>query len=445
MAETHITRELLLGVHRGEIPAALLSQIKLRHLLGLCPYCRREFEAFRREVAGQARTGLATALAAIGVQVAQLERKHRRATQDLRDLLKLPPEERSGRVRRSRSRFRGTHLAHLLLEKGHEVLTKDPREAFHLAELSRLVLQQSGYEPEVLIVLVLAVASMANASRVGGNPRRAEELFNHARYLATEHGVTEAAILARVDDLEGSLRKDQRQLTQAEELFTRAGTLYRFADSRVDMARALINLGATYNLQERSDEAVEVTRAALDELSPEREPRLYMNGRYNLALFLVESGEPDQAAEVLDADADLYKRYPEPWVQLRLTGLRGKIAQARGDFAAAEAAFLRMREGFLQEGLGYDAAIVSMDLALLYLRQGRTAELKALAREMLPIFRSQDVHREAVAALVLFQEAVREEQVTAAFIRELASYLDAARTDPSLRFREALRIDPEPF
>lgn len=44
-----------------------------------------------------------------------------------------------------------------------------------------------------------------------------------------------------------------------------------------------------------------------------------MNGRYNLALFLVESGESEQAAEVLDADAGLYKRYPEPWLQLRLT------------------------------------------------------------------------------------------------------------------------------
>ena len=95
-----------------------------------------------------------------------------------------------------------------------------------------------------------------------------------------------------------------------------------------------------------------------------------------------------------------------------------------------------MREGFLQEGSGYDAAIVSMDLALLYLRQGRPAELKALAKEMLPIFRSQDIHRETVAALVLFQEAAREEQVTAAFVRELIAYLDAARHDPALRFRE---------
>ncbi len=437
MADIHVTRELLLGVHRGELPPRLLTQIGLQHLLSLCPHCRREFERFRREAAGQTRTDAAMASAAFGAQVVQLEKKHRQAQRDLRDLLKLPQEERAGRIKRSKSRFRGGHLAHLLLEESHRRLMKYPREAYHFSELARVVMQQSPYDSEMLGILALAVAFMANASRVSGNPRRAEEHFSHARYLVTEHGVTEAAILARIDDLEGSLRKDQRLLTRAEELFTRAVMLYQLADSRVDMARVLLNLGATHNLQGNPERAVEVARAALAELSPEREPRLYVSGRYNLALFLVDSGEPEQAAEVLDADADLYKRYPESWLQLRLTGLRGKIAQARGDFAAAETAFLQMRDGFLQEGLGYDAAIVSMDLALLYLRQGRTAELKTLAREMLPIFRSQDVHREAVAALVLFQEAVREEQITAAFVREIAAYLDAARTDPTLRFRQS--------
>jgi tetratricopeptide (TPR) repeat protein len=437
MADIHITRELLLGVHRGELSARVLMQIGLQHLLSLCPLCRREFERFRRDTAGHTRADAALASATFGTQVIQLERNHRQAKRDLRDLLKLPQEDRAGRIRRSRGRFRGSHLALLLLEESDGWLFKDPREAFHFSELAHVVMQQSPFDQEMLGVLTLSVASMANASRAVGDRRGAEGHFRHARYLVREHSVTDAAILARIDDLEGSLRKDQRRLPQAEELLTRAVMLYQLADSRVNMARALVNLGATYNLQGKLDQAVEVTRAALQELSPEREPRLYMNGRYNLALFLVESGEPEQAAEVLDADADLYKRYPEPWVQLRLTGLRGKIAQAQGDFAAAETAFLQMRDGFLQEGVGYDAAIVSMDLALLYLRQGRTAELKALAREMLPIFRSQDVHREAVAALALFQEAVREEQITAAFVREIAAYLDAARTDPALRFRQS--------
>jgi tetratricopeptide (TPR) repeat protein len=435
MAEIHVTRELLLGVHRGELPARSLTQIGLQHLLSLCPHCRREFEAFRREIRVATDVGIASA--AFRTQVILLERKHRQAKHDFGDLLKLPREERGGRVRRARSRFRGSHLAHLLLDEVQRQLGSNPGEARHLAELAHVVLQQSPFDPEVLSLLALTAATMANASRALGERRRAEEHFRHARYLVKEHEVTEAAILARIDDLEGSLRKDQRRLAEAEALFRRAVMFYQLADSRLDVACVLLNLGATYNLQGRAAEAVEVTRAALQDLSPERDPRLYTGGRYNLALFLVESGEPGQAAEVLDADMDLHARLPQSWLQLRLTGLRGKIAQAQGDFAAAESAFLQMRDGFLQEELGYDAAIVSMDLALLYLRQGRTAELKALAREMLPIFRSQDVHREAVAALVLFQEAVREEQITAAFVREIAAYLDAARTDPSLRFRQS--------
>ena len=434
MGDIHVTRELLLGVLRGELPTDLLTQVSLQHLLRLCPYCWREFEAFRREVETGRDAGLI--LASLGVQMARLEKEHRRAEEDLRDLLALSKQECVDRIRRSRRRFRGSHLVHLLLEESQEKLTTDPKEAQHAAELAHLVVQNTPFDRDVLHLLVLTHASIANACRLTGDTRQAEEHFGHAKYLVNHHAVSETALLARIDDLEGSLRRDQRQLSEAERLYTRAASLYKIIDARVDQARVLLKLAATYNHQGKAALAVAITREALEGLSPEAEPRLYMNGRYNLAMFLVESGEPRQAAEVLDADAELFQRYPEPWVQLRIMGLRGKIAAAQRDFATAEAAFLEMREGFLREESGYDAAIVSMDLALLYLRQGRTAELKTLAKEMLPIFRSQDVHREALAALVLFQEAVREEQVTAAFVRELATYLDAARNDPSLRFRQ---------
>jgi tetratricopeptide (TPR) repeat protein len=436
MEDSHVTRELLLGAFRGELPTAFVAQVGLQHLLGLCPRCRREFEAFRRQIGAEsAKADAGLVSAALALQVTHLEEEHRRAERDLRDLLALDQEERPGRIQRSRSRFRGGHLVHLLLERGQERLALDTGEALHLTELAYFVLQHSQLGRETMELLALTYASLGNASRVAGDRRRAAEYFGQARYLVTRHAVTDAGLLARIDDLEGSLRKDQRLFEQAERLFSRSALLYTMAEARVELARVLLNLASTYNLQGNVGRALDTARSALAELSREKEPRLYLSGRYNLALFLVDSGEPGQAEQVLEEDADLYKRYQEPWLQLRLAGLRGKIAAARGDFATAETAFLEMRDGFLEQGIGFDAAIVSMDLALLYLRQGRTAELKALAREMLPIFRSQDVHREAVAALVLFQEAVREEQITTVFVRELAAYLDQARTDPSLRFR----------
>ena len=96
----------------------------------------------------------------------------------------------------------------------------------------------------------------------------------------------------------------------------------------------------------------------------------------------------------------------------------------------------RMARGwcFIEEGIPYDTALVSLDLALLYARQRRTADLKRLAEEMVPIFSAQDVHREATAALVLFQDAARREAVTAEMVREVAAFLEAARGRPELRF-----------
>ena len=89
---------------------------------------------------------------------------------------------------------------------------------------------------------------------------------------------------------------------------------------------------------------------------------------------------------------------------------------------------------FVAQGIGYDAAMVSLDLAVLYLRQGRTDEVRRLAEEMLPIFQAQDVHREAFAALVLFQEAARHDQMTLDRAIEILTYLREARTDPERRF-----------
>lgn len=53
---------------------------------------------------------------------------------------------------------------------------------------------------------------------------------------------------------------------------------------------------------------------------------------------------------------------------------------------------------------------------------------------MPPIFQAQDVHREALAALHLFQEAVRQQELTIEKALEVAAYLREARTEPGLRF-----------
>jgi len=120
---------------------------------------------------------------------------------------------------------------------------------------------------------------------------------------------------------------------------------------------------------------------------------------------------------------------------LRPSVVRGDVAAGMGDLDAAERAYLATRDGFVAQGIGYDAAMVSLDLAVLYLREGRTADVRRIAEEMLPIFAAQDVHREALAALTLFQEAARQDQLTVERAREVVTYLREARSEPGVRFQ----------
>jgi tetratricopeptide (TPR) repeat protein len=125
--------------------------------------------------------------------------------------------------------------------------------------------------------------------------------------------------------------------------------LFSVAGETVERARALIKLGYMYFLQGELIRAIETTKAGLRDL-PGQERHLYLCGRYNLARFLTESGEYREAAEILGEDEELRREFPEPWTQLRLVWLRGKIAAGRGDEEAAEQSFLAARPASSDSG-----------------------------------------------------------------------------------------------
>src|SRR5205807_8475354 len=101
----------------------------------------------------------------------------------------------------------------------------------------------------------------------------------------------------------------------------------------------------------------------------------------------------------------------------------------------AEALFLEARSKYLAEEIPYEAALVSLELAILYAEQERTAELKQLAVEMLPIFASRHIHREAMAALMFLKQAVESERLSLEVVTGIADFLQRAKSDPDLQFK----------
>ncbi len=75
---------------------------------------------------------------------------------------------------------------------------------------------------------------------------------------------------------------------------------------------------------------------------------------------------------------------------------------------------------FAEQGLEYDVALAVLDLAGLLLEEGRPGEAARRVAEVRPAFHVRNIHREELASLVLFLQAVEADVATAALARAAA-------------------------
>lgn len=433
MSDIHITREMLRGVAHGDLALRFLLDVGYHHLSTLCPTCRAEILAWSQEQA----LGHSEPKPLVSVLPPLLERhagdaaaERVVAERDLLELLRLPHPDRLPRIRRARGRFRGVTLAALLLEASREKMPADFQAVHELAETALTVLRHTPAGLTNGELMVRAVSYMGNAKRAMSRLQEARSRFEFARSLVRFEGVTESLALAELDWFEGALAMDQRRFRSAEQMLGRAVVLSLLAAGPLQAARPMLTLGTMYYNRGEYRKAIEVTQLAVGLLPGDQDELFYLSCRHNLALYLCEAGRCHEAADALEQDEPLYARFPEPFTQLRLLWVRGKIAAGLGQRDAAERAFNEARDGFLSQGVGYDAAMVSLDLALLFAQQRRTGDLLRVAEEMHPIFEAQDVHREAAAAILLFQKAARKQAVTCRRARR-ARPLSALRPERS--------------
>lgn len=157
--------------------------------------------------------------------------------------------------------------------------------------------------------------------------------------------------------------------------------------------------------------------------------------KHNLVHHLYDIGRYHQAMAMVPETRALHQQTGNEMDLVRFRWLVGQILRDSGDLDRAEEELSEVRDFFVQKQIAHDSALVSLDIAAIYLRQQRTSELKELATEMLTIFQALRINREAIAALVLFQKAVELERVSLGLMRDLAAYLKASRQDPRLPFR----------
>lgn len=441
MAEYHPDRETLESYSRGGLLPEQSAWIE-RHLRAGCAVCQRtvdgilatfgqspaaapwdEEECWRRIF-----NRLEQRVALIG-----LERAAAPALVD--EILALPQEERASRLGR---RHRTLAVCELLIERSFEEGFENPARSVEIAELAILLserLDAAHYGRAVVQDLrARAWAYLGNARRISSDLPGAEQALKHAEALA-EEGSADPLEEARLLDLKASLLSDQGRFEEAAEVLGVVIDIYEEVRDPHRKGRALISQGLFLSYAGRPDKAVERIRLGLSLIDPATESRLVLMACHNLAWALNDCGRAEEALRYLESFRSSYAEFPNAWTGLRLRWLEGRIAAGLGRLDEAEERLRAVRESFVEQGLGYDASMVTLDLAALYLGQeGRGAEVRKLAAEMLPVFLSQDVHRQALAALAAFQQAVETDRATPGLVREITAYLLRARRNPGLRF-----------
>jgi tetratricopeptide (TPR) repeat protein len=324
----------------------------------------------------------------------------------------------------------------LVGEESERAASVDAKRALELASFAlRFAEQVSDVEDRAS--RVFAWAFLGNARRVGGDLAGAEEAFSRSVSLQMgwPTGRPELPDLWHLLDLEASLRTSLRQLPEALRLLDRAVQVAPRTASI--QARLLCKRSVALDRMGDPEGAIAALREALEQLDHGAEPRLLCMLHFNLMDTLCSIGQAAEAAEMLPELRRLQAQMGNGLNQIRLRWLEGKIDAGLGRLDAAIAALSGVRAAFAGEGLRYDEAQAGIDLAGLYLEQGRTDEVKRLVLLMAPVFQAQGVHQEARKALHLFRRAVELETVTVELARRLAAYLRRAQDDPELRFEEA--------
>lgn len=334
-----------------------------------------------------------------------------------------PPEARAAVVREKED-YRSWALSELVCHESVEMASHDAGEAVMLAELACVIAARvPEEEPLRLRSLGYAHVHRGNSLRVQGQSLpAADEAFAHAKPLwkAGAAGDPERLLNeARVLGMEASLRLDQRRLPEALDVLDEALAADRDGSQE---ERLLIKRAKVLEEMDNPEAAITTLRQVLPRIA-EGDTRLLWNVRFNIIVLLCAQCRYDEAAELQGQTRDLALRLGKRLILARTNWVHGWIDAGRGSHAEAEGAFERARQEFLAQGIAFDSALVSLELAVLYVEQGRFTEVKKLARELAPIFKSQKVERESLATVKLFHEAVEQETITVELARRLREEL----------------------
>ncbi len=447
MSEHHPRREALEGLLLSRLPAAEAKDT-IGHLLGGCERCQEDLSPlatamFTPDAAPEPHLSEPEVDAydlAISAAFNKALQRERELASD-REMARRKGEEIVRALRRAETPAlpdgpASWGLCEVLLEKSRELRHSDPAGMLVLANLARLAADRLA--PQVhgadqrTDMQARAWAELANAYRITDDFPQAEAAMACALDLRAQ-GTGDPLLYARIADLNASLLCDLRRFREAFRMLDIAYAIHRRHSDAHEVGRILILRGLYTGYAGQPEEGLQLLVQGLPMIDRARDPKLVFHTLHNILLFRVELGEYEAAQRQLQRMRSLYAAHAA-WLDLvKLHRLEAEIAAGLGDLETAEATFQQIRQDLNEAGLAYQAALVSLDLASVWLRQGRTADVRRLVTETTAAFRVLGTEREALSALHLLQDALERDQATLDVVRLVSGILRRLQNEPATR------------
>lgn len=378
-------------------------------------------EAAAAQLGEAAAQSFRRALAQMGAEPAR-RREERRAAALWTRFERCSPRKQHWLVHGSREHQSWAFCVRLC-EESTKAAAGDAGRALALATLAVAAAERATADPGWSDRLQgFAWGFLANARRVKGDLPGASTAFDTARAL-WEAGADPQNRLdgSRLDSLEASLRIEQRRFAEALTLLEQVAHAQPAASGAILLKKANLQM----ELGDHSASLLTLFEAR-SRMSQKDDPQSWLVLNFNICVNFWQLGRFEDALALLPEARSLAVLLGAGLRLVRILWLEGRISAGRGQRSKAVAILEQVRRELSERQIAFDAALVTLELAALYLEEGRTGEVQSLARGLAWIFARQGVPKETQDAVRVFCRAAHEEKASLELVRELLRRLLAA-------------------
>ena len=335
-----------------------------------------------------------------------------------------PREEQLAAVRFQAS-FSTPAFFELLRQKSREEGRKDRQRGLQLAELALASLEGSAEKlgNRLPDLKARGWAWLGNVRRQALDFSGAEEALELAESVLSSRSRRDPLAEGEIYLYKACLRQNQRRFKEALGLSESAIRLFKSSGEVALLAQALVVRANINCYSGRPSEAVNDLTRAIEILKGQNQPFVLFSASLNLAMVYAMLNRYELTAEILPAVKPLATSFESKLIHHQIQWVEALVAEGQGQVKKAEYLLTSARSGFIAEKETDNAAVASLELAMLCCKQSRYTEALRLASEALPVFRALRAHPDAATAIDVLSKAAASSKITTAEVEQVRNGL----------------------